>query len=265
MGLNMPGPSGGHCTVTLAPRLVLRYTTAASAVPSSPSEPRVLPLSSYALAHGRLADLRDGPYPTTLSGWYGAVFAGEADTTHFGVVHAGTPTLRCSSGTFNLTPGMYFAVPGEMSVGPGAGVLITRHDHRGFFHLGGPIEERGRLRYIDGCTDSLLVPPVLRGDPCLNLLHIPPDTNQTRHTHPSFRVGVVVRGAGACCTPEGTVPLSAGTVFVIRAGGLHSFHTGDHELLLVAYHPDSDFGPTHEDHPMLNRTLIPATLAGTEA
>jgi len=29
--------------------------------------------------------------------------------------------------------------------------------------------------------------------------------------------------------------------------------------------PDSDFGPTHEDHPMLKRTLIPATLAGTEA
>jgi hypothetical protein len=146
MGVNMPGPSGRHCTGTLAPRLEPRYTTAESAATSSPSEPRVLPLSSFALAHGPLADLRDGPYPTTLSGWCGAAIAGEADTTHFGVVQAGTPTLRCSSGIFNLAPGMYFAVPGDMSVGPGVGLLITRHNHRGFFHLGGPVEERACRR-----------------------------------------------------------------------------------------------------------------------
>lgn len=28
-----------------------------------------------------------------------------------------------------------------------------------YFHLGGPTEERGRLRYIDGCTDSLRIAP----------------------------------------------------------------------------------------------------------
>ena len=115
-----------------------------------------------------------------------------------------------------------------MSVGPGAGMLITRHGYRGIFQLGGPVEERGRLRYIDGCTDSLLVAPVMRGDPCLNLLHVPPHTDQTPHTHPSFRIGVVVRGMGACRTPQETVPLTPGTIFVIAAGGLHSFHTVDH-------------------------------------
>ena len=76
---------------------------------------------------------------------------------------------------------------------------------------------------------------------------------------------MVVRGMGACHTPQESVPLAPGTVFVIGAGGLHSFHTDNHELLVVAYHPDSDFGPTHEDHPMLNRTMIPKALAATEA
>lgn len=217
----------------------------------------MLPFSSHALAQGRLADLSDGPYPTTLSGWSSAGLTAETGATHFGIVHAGASILRCSSGTFSLSPGMYFAVPDAMSVGPGTGLLITRHGHRGLFHLGGPIEKRGRLRYIDGCTDTLLIPPVRRGDPCLNLLHVPPNTNQTPHTHPSFRVGLVVRGTGACRTPQGAVRLSSGTAFVIRADALHSFHTDDHELLVVAFHPDSDFGPTHEDHPMLNRTLIP--------
>jgi hypothetical protein len=27
-------------------------------------------------------------------------------------------------------------------------------------------------------------------------------------------------------------------------------------LRVIAYHPDSDFGPTHEDHPMINRTMV---------
>jgi hypothetical protein len=25
---------------------------------------------------------------------------------------------------------------------------------------------------------------------------------------------------------------------------------------IVAFHPDSDFGPMHDDHPMINRTII---------
>jgi hypothetical protein len=73
-----------------------------------------------------------------------------------------------------LTAGMYFAVPG-------AGACLGRQSSAttiavSFFQIGGPIEETGRLRYIDGRTDSLLIPPVLRGDACLNLLHIPPGT-----------------------------------------------------------------------------------------
>jgi len=151
---------------------------------------------------------------------------------------------------------MYFAVPGPLTLTEGRGLVVSRLGHRGFFQLGGPVEERGRLRYIDGCTDSLLVPPVLRGDPCLNLLHLPPSTRQTPHTHPSVRIGLVVRGAGSCVTPERTVALVPSRAFVIRADTPHCFHTGPSELLVLAYHPESDFGPTHEDHPMINRTIV---------
>jgi len=28
---------------------------------------------------------------------------------------------------------------------------------------------------------------------------------------------------------------------------------------VIAWHPDSDFGPRDDDHPMINRTLIPST------
>ena len=27
-------------------------------------------------------------------------------------------------------------------------------------------------------------------------------------------------------------------------------------MIVVAFHPDSDFGPTHEVHPMINRTIV---------
>jgi hypothetical protein len=27
-------------------------------------------------------------------------------------------------------------------------------------------------------------------------------------------------------------------------------------MVVVAYHPDSDYGPTHEAHPMINRTVV---------
>jgi quercetin dioxygenase-like cupin family protein len=211
--------------------------------------------SSYTLIHGRLEDFSDSKSPTVLSAWSGQTLSLGATGTHFGFVYAGPAVLRCPSGIFSLASGMYFAVPERLSIGQGNGIIISRLDYRGFFHLGGPVEDRGRLRYIDGCTDSLLIPPVLQGDACLNLLHLPPHTHQTRHTHPSLRVGMIIRGRGQCVTPEETVPLTPGQAFAIRANGLHSFHTEDDELLVLAYHPDSDFGPTHENHPMLNRTV----------
>lgn len=157
---------------------------------------------------------------------------------------------------------MYFAVPGAGSIsGLGAGVVITRVGARGLFMLGGPVEPAGRLRYIDGCTDSLLVPPVMRGDACLNALFFPPGIDQTEHTHPTSRVGLVASGRGECVTPERVVALEPGLAFVIPAGARHRFRTADGSMVVIAYHPDSDTGPTHESHPMINRTMVDGVSA----
>jgi quercetin dioxygenase-like cupin family protein len=216
--------------------------------------------SSYTLTHGCLQDLRCDVFPTILHGWAADMLDLDGDGTHFGYVHAGPASLACRSGTFTLQAGMYFAVPGDMTIGPGHGIVITRLGYKGFLHVGGPVEARGRLRYIDGCSDSLLIPPIVHGDACLNLLHLPANTRQTPHTHPSMRIGLVIRGAGYCVTHEERVALEPGQAFVIAANGMHCFHTEASTLLVLAYHPDSDFGPTDEDHPMINRTILPAAI-----
>lgn len=128
--------------------------------------------------------------------------------------------------------------------------------HRGLTQLGPTLEARGRLRYVDGCTDSLLVCPPRLGEPCLNHLHIPAGTRQSAHHHPSIRVGVIARGHGRCVTAEGEHALSPGLGWLIPAGLVHAFHTDDTALDVLAWHPDSDFGPRDEDHPMINRTIL---------
>lgn len=183
----------------------------------------------------------------------------EAGATHYVFAHRGGGTVTLAEATFPLAQGMFAALPGECSLrgtDDAAGLVISHQSYRGMFQLGGPIEERGRLRYIDGCTDTLLVSPLVLGDPCLNHLHIPAGTNQTRHIHPSVRVGLIVRGEGICVTESEELSLRPGLAFMIGKDVLHSFRTGRSSLDVVVYHPDSDTGPTHEDHPMLNRTLI---------
>ncbi|MBX6391125.1 MAG: cupin domain-containing protein [Frankia sp.] len=164
-----------------------------------------------------------------------------------------------------IGPGEYFATAGSarLRLAPATRVVVSqRAGHVGLRQRGGPIEPTGRLRYIDGCSDTLLVGPPRRGDPCLNHLHFPPGVTQTEHHHPSVRTGVVARGAGWCDTAGGRRdPLRPGVVFCIPAGTRHRFVTTDGPLDVIAFHPDSDTGPTDEDHPMINRTWLepPAT------
>jgi len=218
--------------------------------------------TSLSLVHGLLEDMSADAFPTVLSAWSDESLALQQNATHFGYVYDGKPIIEIACGAFHLAPGMYFSVPGEGVIrGPGRGIVVSRVDYNGFFHIGGPTEELGRLKYIDGCTDSLLIPPILLGDPCLNLLHFPPGVIQTQHTHPSVRVGLVTRGRGECETPVATFPLIPGTAFVIPAGGIHGFRTNQSSMTVIAYHPDSDFGPTHDVHPMINRTIVDGVSA----
>ncbi|MDJ0840080.1 MAG: cupin domain-containing protein [Acidobacteriota bacterium] len=202
------------------------------------------------------------PHAASLSAWLQGSLTPADDGTHYGYVHQGALTLEHTSGRFTLSPGMYFAAPGACLLnGAGSGFVVTRHDYRGFFHIGGPVEEEGRLRYIDGCTDSLLIAPVKLGDPCLNLLHFPPGIHQTAHTHPSLRAGMVARGCGYCHLDGRSVELAPGRLFLIPSETLHCFSTRSDAMTVIAWHPDSDFGPADDDHPMINRTVVDGVSA----
>jgi hypothetical protein len=150
--------------------------------------------------------------------------------------------------------------------------IYPETNYRAVDTTGGPVEEHGRLAYIDGCTDSILIPPVKLGDPCLNHLHFPEAIKQTPHTHPSHRIGIVAKGHGECITPFGNLPLTEGMIFVIKEWdgqsyamgqdgnmhpeGTHSFYTEGSAMDVIAFHPDSDFGATDVNHPMINRTIV---------
>jgi hypothetical protein len=218
---------------------------------------------------GLLYEDRDERFPSRVYGFEN-LHEGQAgsatvpdDGACYGFVSAGRVTLMGDRGreSMILTKGQWFSTPiGCMIVfdHPGTAVFIAqRVGHYGVFTTGGPIETKGRLRYIDGCSDSLLCCPPIIGDPCLNHLHFPGGIDQTEHTHPSLRAGVVARGQGWCITPVGKSPLTPNLIFVIPTDALHSFRTeSDESMDVVPYHPDSDWGPTHEEHPMVNRTLV---------
>ncbi|MGB4947312.1 MAG: cupin domain-containing protein [Candidatus Competibacter denitrificans] len=192
-------------------------------------------------------------------GWADEPLRLPSGMTAYGMVTTGQAQLAdAETGPFTLNAGMFFMLPDGGAVSGGQGLAILLTGYRGLRHIGGPLEMAGRLRYIDGCSDTLLICPPRLGDPCLNHLHIPPHTDQTPHTHPSVRIGVILRGTGECRTPDGVFPLQPGMGWYIPTGCLHSFFTEDESLDVIAWHPDSDFGPRDDDHPMINRTVIPA-------
>lgn len=157
---------------------------------------------------------------------------------------------------FSLADGCHVELRDDVAGGTCRVIVSQREGFRGVRAAGGPVEELGRLRYIDGCSDSLLACPPVKGDPCLNHLHFPDGIIQTEHWHPSTRAGTVARGVGWCETPAGLTPLVPGMAFHIPTGGLHRFITEAAPMDVIAYHPDTDWGPTDEDHPMVNRTWI---------
>jgi quercetin dioxygenase-like cupin family protein len=184
---------------------------------------------------------------------------------HFGVVVAGCVKLTYPDRERTLKQGDFFSVSGHATVesSSGSGMISSAFGYNGLNVFGGPIEPSGRLRYIDGCTDTLLVPPVRKGNPCLNHLHFPKGIVQTPHTHPSIRSGIVYRGKGLCIIPQQAepVPLIPGYAFIIETNAVHSFNTEDHSMDVIAFHPDSDTGMTDDDHPMINRTIVKGVSA----
>ena len=212
---------------------------------------------------GLLFDLRDGEHPTQVFGVCLDRRLLSPEDTHFGLVTDGEVALQRGQDLFRLRAGAFFVVPGAAAIDGQHGrcLVISRLHYQGLFQIGGPLERQGRLRYIDGCSDTLLVCPPRLGEPCLNHLHIPPHTQQSAHTHPSDRIGVIAGGQGCCITDRGRYPLRAGMAWCIPTGSRHCFVTEDEPLDVLAWHPDTDFGPTDGNHPMINRTFLPGVSA----
>jgi quercetin dioxygenase-like cupin family protein len=205
---------------------------------------------------GPMFPLENDTIREKVNGWDGEISNNCVGKGHFGIILDGTCELILPNSRHNMTRGCYFSVTSKFNIVGGRGLLISVPRNCVLNTVGGPVEHWGRLKYIDGCTDTLLIAPVRRGEPCLNALFFPRGINQTPHTHPSVRLGAVLSGTGYCKTDSGKFLLCPGMSFCIPAGMRHSFHTSDASLTVVAYHPDSDFGPLDEDHPMINRTIV---------
>lgn len=205
-----------------------------------------------------ILDASQSMYPTVLSTHaLDETSYADVTSTYYGIVLTGTVELvREGAPSSFLCEGMYFAASGPFRLRGNAEVaVIRRMGYRGLFTVGGPVEKSGRLVYIDNCTTSILIPPARRGEPVLNILVFPPNVKQTMHIHPTLRMGVVLSGEGNCITPhQAPIPLAKKNVFYLKESAPHCFYSGEQGMVIIAYHPDSDSGPTDENHPMLNRT-----------
>ena len=217
--------------------------------------------------HGQEIDKLDSMYPTKMISISKDYTFYDNHCTMFGVVTAGKFEItsqvhqnQYAGQTYQIRAGNFMSMKTGFKIKPlepnSQMFAIIRYGYVGL-ELLGQIEDKGRLAYIDGCTDTLLVAPPRKGDACLNFLHFPPNIKQTQHLHPSIRMGVVVHGEGVAWQDKNwEYPLIKGAMFCLEEGETHSFKTTTNIMNIIAYHPDSDFGPTDENHPMLNKTLI---------
>ena len=221
---------------------------------------------THAWVNGKIADC-DPQFPTDMHGLDGGILTvTDPQGAWFGYVQEGPTFMLMDGRIFTLQAGDYFATSRPFTLTHGRAILIRRLGADTPFVLGNDTQHQGgRLKYIDGCTDTLLIAPWKLGQPCLNLLFFPEGIDQTQHTHPSDRLGVVAAGQGRCVTPDATYELRPGMIWRIPAEGLHKFQTDPgHTMTVIAYHPDSDFGPQDEFHPMLSRTIIDGVSAADD-
>ncbi len=217
--------------------------------------------------HGEIIDMTDTMYPTKMISVSDNYVMEETIGNMYGFCTKGTFVIH-SEDTWTIGTNDFFSLKTPIQdnthiemMEDGQLFVIVRYGFRGI-DMVGKSEKNGRLSYIDGCTDSLLIMPPRLGDPCLNYLHFPMGIDQTQHLHPSIRMGIVIGGKGeAFQKPDGKQKgweedLSKGMMFCLEEGEVHSFRTAENYMDIIAYHPDSDFGPTDIDHPMLNRTYI---------
>ena len=117
--------------------------------------------------------------------------------------------------------------------------------------------DMGNLSYIDGGTNTTAVNPGRLGDPVINYVHFPTGMKQTLHTHPSHRVGMVLKGQGLVELDNSEFPLKQGDVFFMQRNVLHNFMCPyGEDVVLFVFAPDSGTGPTDEVNPLKIRTYV---------
>lgn len=115
----------------------------------------------------------------------------------------------------------------------------------------------GNLSYMDGGTNTTAVNPGRLGDPVVNYVHFPAGMKQTLHTHPSHRIGMILKGRGLVELDNGEFPLEPGEVFFMQRNVLHNFMCPYNEdVVLFVFAPDSGTGPTDEVNPLKIRTYV---------
>jgi quercetin dioxygenase-like cupin family protein len=116
---------------------------------------------------------------------------------------------------------------------------------------------QGNLSYMDGGTNTTAVNPGRLGDPVVNYVHFPAGMQQTLHTHPSHRIGLVLKGRGVVELDKEDFALEEGDAFYLRRNTLHNFTCPyDQDVVLFVFAPDSGTGPTDEVNPLKIRTYI---------
>ena len=117
--------------------------------------------------------------------------------------------------------------------------------------------DMGNLSYMDGGTNTTAVNPGRLGDPVVNYVHFPAGMYQTLHTHPSHRVGTVLKGNGKIELDNNEMfDIKEGDCFFMQRNVLHNFITDQEPVILFVFAPDSGTGPTDEVNPLKIRTYV---------
>lgn len=115
----------------------------------------------------------------------------------------------------------------------------------------------GNLSYMDGGSNTTAVNPGRLGDPVVNYVHFPPNMQQTLHTHPSHRIGLILKGNGKIELDNNEFfEVKEGELFYMRRYTLHNFLTYNEPVIMFVFAPDSGTGPTDEINPLKIRTYV---------
>ncbi len=99
-------------------------------------------------------DWRSGT--SRVRAWNASALELSSEGTHYVFAYAGASILERGKRSYPLDAGMFAAVPGSFVVNgaaaEGAGLVITHHDYRGCFQLGGPSKQRA------ACGTSMAAP-----------------------------------------------------------------------------------------------------------